>query len=280
MDNPELFTKSNLLTKNESEKLVKIFCNMFADKLRDGSVLIDVGCGDGGTLVHVISLFAIKFKEVVGVDISDNMIKYARNTYGNEVMKFHQLDVIEIGSLSNDMLFQRTGIKYQSADIVTSFICLQWIEDLKKAFENMRKLIKPDGFLVVNLVKDCTSMSKSYEEVSQREKYRQFINGVKIPIFPLKNIDDPCKVLNEMLTEINFAVKMTKFDKVFIDHKNPSAYFDLVKSAYTLSPTMPEELQNEFYDDFFERIEPFVDQSDGGYIICYECLHLIAVKSN
>ncbi|CRK95081.1 CLUMA_CG008559, isoform A [Clunio marinus] len=256
-----------------------MFCEKFPNKLQDQSVLIDIGCGDGATLASIINEFPIKFKRILGLDISEEMLKFARETYSNEVLKFRQLDMNEMESLSNEMLNQRIGINYESADIVTSFFCLHWFEDLKKTFGSIEKLIKPGGFLVINFLINVKAMSEGYIEVSQREKYLPFKNEAKTPIYPLKHVEDPCKVMKEMLSEVKLDVKIVNYEKFSYDFENRSNFYGTVKSVYNISPNMPEELKDEFYKDFLDSMETFIDQSDGGYGLNLDYLCLIAVKS-
>ncbi|CRL01985.1 CLUMA_CG015312, isoform A [Clunio marinus] len=232
-------------------------------------------------LLQFLSLSVpIKFKNVFGFDVSEKMLKFARENYGNDVTKFHQFDINQMEYFSNDLLLEKCGIKYQSADIVTSFLCLQWIKDLKKAFYYIGKLIKPGGFLVMNMAKNVPALTEAYIEVSQREKYLQFKSDAKVPIFSLKDVEDPCRMLNELLKDANFDVKFLECVALSKDFENRSNFHDMIKSVYTLSPRMSKEMQNEFYIDLFDCMETSIDQSNGGYVFSYDYLYLIAVKND
>lgn len=79
------------------------------------------------------------YSRLVGVDINENMIKYARSCYAQPQsnISFEILDIC-----GNVQDFLKTNERF---DHVTSMMCLHLIQDQKKAMENIFSLLKPKG---------------------------------------------------------------------------------------------------------------------------------------
>ena len=91
--------------------------------------IIDIGCGEGTHTAFLANLF--KDSEVLGVDLSDEAIKWARQQYSNiKNLNFSQTNF-------NDITINSNGGGY---DLVSSFDVLEHIEDWKEFLTNMLKL--------------------------------------------------------------------------------------------------------------------------------------------
>lgn len=135
MNNAKLYNKSNPLQKRDAEEIMKEFSHIFEEKL-DGSrfTLLDVGCGSGDVLVEtILPKLQTELVDIVGVDISKEMIKYASEKYRSKYLRFLKFD-IESDFLSSKTL-KRTvphpmgQLKPESFNFITSFFCLHWIQN-------------------------------------------------------------------------------------------------------------------------------------------------------
>lgn len=134
MNNAKLYNKSNALQKRDAQEIMNEFSDLFeAKSIGDDFTLLDIGCGAGDVLAEVIlPKIPNKFAEVVGVDISKQMIKYASEKYRSKFLKFLKVDI------ESDFLPTKTfpsstpamgQLKPESFNFVTSFYCLHWIQD-------------------------------------------------------------------------------------------------------------------------------------------------------
>ena len=100
------------------------------------SIILDIGCGTG----HHVALMGKQGHQVTGVDISDAMVKKAKENYPEE-------NFIK-GDAMNSQLF--------SANSYTHIFCLYfsiyYFKDKDRFFANCMKWLMPGGFLVVHLV--------------------------------------------------------------------------------------------------------------------------------
>ncbi|OGH14330.1 MAG: hypothetical protein A2687_01740 [Candidatus Levybacteria bacterium RIFCSPHIGHO2_01_FULL_38_26] len=118
--------------------------------------ILDAGCGPGAALVYLS-----KFGDVVGVDISDDALKFAKKR--GKVVK---------GDVS-DLPF-----KDETFDVVVCLDVLyhKWV-DLKKALSELKRVLKPGGVLLIR--EPAFDWFKSSEDIASATKHRFTKNEVK-----------------------------------------------------------------------------------------------------
>jgi SAM-dependent methyltransferase len=98
-----------------------------------GKRVLDIACGDGLATRIIASLGA---KEVVGIDISDELIKRTRNFHTPNV-QYHVRDAIH-----EDLS------EFGRFDVITAVMFLHYSQskqDLKRAIQNVGQVIVPEG---------------------------------------------------------------------------------------------------------------------------------------
>ncbi len=100
---------------------------------------LDVGCGGGANIARLLTLCPQGF--VDGIDISAESVKISRKTNAGSVGKRCEIRLGDVCDLPySDETF----------DLVTAFETVYFWPDLKKAFSEVRRVLKPGGqFLVV-----------------------------------------------------------------------------------------------------------------------------------
>ncbi len=96
--------------------------------------VLDVGCGNGGFSKKILDM--VPQGSVLGIDASENMLKLAEEvsqTYPN--FSTQKADVLT-------MTFA------EQFDYLVSFWCLQWSQDIHKAFINIAQALKKGGKLL------------------------------------------------------------------------------------------------------------------------------------
>ncbi|WP_373895084.1 class I SAM-dependent methyltransferase [Virgibacillus natechei] len=104
--------------------------------VKEGGKILDIGCGDG---YGSYKLYKAGY-DVVGVDISSEMITLAKERTMHEDIPFSQGDV-------SDMSFEN-----ESFDAIMAINVLEWTESPAKALDELKRIVKKDGLLCVGIL--------------------------------------------------------------------------------------------------------------------------------
>jgi len=101
----------------------------FATSFVSGKRVLDLACGTG----YGTKMLRDAGADVLGVDISDDVIEENREEYGDY---FEQCDITTFSS--------------DPFDVIVCFETIEHIKDYKTAIANLRKLLKHDGMLIIS----------------------------------------------------------------------------------------------------------------------------------
>ncbi|MFC6953974.1 class I SAM-dependent methyltransferase [Halorubellus litoreus] len=100
----------------------------------EGERVLDAGCGTGAYTAWLVEGGA----EVVGVDVSEEMLAHARDAVPDDApAEFHQGDLAEPLEFDDDAF-----------DGVVSALALSYVRDWDGVFGEFRRVLRDDGFLV------------------------------------------------------------------------------------------------------------------------------------
>ncbi len=139
-----------------------------------GLKIIDYGCGGGGFARRLQTMG----HQVTGVDTSRQMIEVAKKSYGKDI---HFL-VGDSGVLLN----------LKPADVITSVMTLQFIEDIDATLSHFAKALLPGGLLVFavfnpDYVVDSLRAKMFFDEfdseINPKQGVIKFGDGIRIPTY-------------------------------------------------------------------------------------------------
>lgn len=99
---------------------------------------LDVGCGSGN-VTRLLTNFS-NVAEVTGLDFNKEMIKYADNNNGEQRIMYGFANIEEYETFP-------LGIN-DRFDLAISFVSIHWPKNTCQALENVKKCLKPGGFLM------------------------------------------------------------------------------------------------------------------------------------
>jgi GT2 family glycosyltransferase/SAM-dependent methyltransferase/glycosyltransferase involved in cell wall biosynthesis len=99
-----------------------------------GKEVLDVACGEG----YGSSCMADVANSVVGVDISEDAVLHASDTYKKPNLRFQQGSVCALDFLDN------------SFDIVVSFETLEHLLEQEQMLSELRRVLRPEGVLIIS----------------------------------------------------------------------------------------------------------------------------------
>lgn len=130
--------------------------------LTDFSVL-DAGCGCGGLLKAIQGKFDVK--RYLGIDVNEKMITYANNR--TDYCIDHDFRCIDICDLKDELF-----------DIVVSFSCVDWNEDVLGMLNNCWDRVQEGGCLIASfrLTDQESIMHEAYQTLgSYSERYNYVV---------------------------------------------------------------------------------------------------------
>ncbi|AIO18136.1 putative methyltransferase YcgJ [Candidatus Izimaplasma bacterium HR1] len=165
---------------------------------------LDIGTG-AGNFIHLIKSIYDDFDKFVGIDLFPNAIEAANKHNEDERVTFEIMD-------ANNMSFDDN-----SFDVVCLSNSLHHLEDIPKMLTEMRRVVKEDGFIVINeMIADQNDSKQEshkllhhlsaeidrihgdthYETFTERELLAQLENDTKLKINKRWHLNVPRREAN------------------------------------------------------------------------------------
>lgn len=133
-------TEPSKRRKNIIERRIQIMTKM-GNVIPSFNVL-EVGCGTG---IYTFEI-AKYFKKIVGLDLSRGMLKKAKKKIINQNPTSNNINVTFIGGDAENIPF-----KDSSFDCVMSINMLEHLDNIHKAVEEMKRVVKSDGKIIISI---------------------------------------------------------------------------------------------------------------------------------
>ena len=233
------------LYKNNSMKLQYSTAMELLDKedfTQKSLMVLDIGCGDGKITKEIADRVAGNQGYVLGIDLSENMIAFAKREY-RDVPNL-SFDVMDAEDIKLDRPFDR----------IYSFFCWQWLPNKQKAFNEVARLLKKGGLGAFVMTRRNQAFLAARRDLISREEWKSYFVGYADPT---KASNDPHYldyIQNAGLSLLHY----NEFQKrVLFDD-----FEELKNFIITVTPEtarIPGSLKNKFLDelvdDFYKRIE-------------------------
>ena len=158
------------------------------DFIKDNSSILDIPCGSG----YGSNLLSQKSKKVIGVDIHSGAIQHAQEFFSKDNINFEVADMQEISSYF---------AKNTTFDTIVSFEGIEHIELQEHFLDEISKLLKQDGILIISTPRKPHGSPyhtiefslESFEEIlSKKFVIKKMFGQIYTDIFDMeKRIEDP-----------------------------------------------------------------------------------------
>lgn len=120
MNRASLYQHANGLQRRDAKQILDEFSPLI--KWRSGDSLLDVGCGSADvTIDFILPLMPINFSRLVGADISEQMVRHARDNFKHPYISFINMDIgADLNTLTKNI---------EPFDHIMSFYCLHWVQN-------------------------------------------------------------------------------------------------------------------------------------------------------
>lgn len=219
MHKASLYKRSNGLQRRDAKQTIEEFSHIIQWRSDGSDSLLDIGCGSGDvTIDFLLPILPDKFQRLVGVDLSDQMVEFAREQYPHPRILFEKFD------LGIDLEKQQFR-NVDPFDHITSFYCLHWVQNQEKAIQNMYRLLKPNGdMLLVFLAQN--PIFEIYKQMSQSKKWSKYMTDVDHFISPYQYSKNAADQFGNLLYSNGFTEYSVEIREKFFVFEG----IDLLKS--------------------------------------------------
>lgn len=213
MNDPFIYRQWNPLREHESE-ILKKYSKMIKWRSDGLDSALDIGCAGGDvTNECIVPLLPEKFTRLIGVDISESMVRFANDNFANSKISFDQLDIgVDISEFLS---------KHEPFDHVFSLLCLHLIPDQKLAMENIYKLLKPTGDCLLYIIAEQRLFDMYYDLYG---KWNQYLPKVDNFISPYYHRVNPVEMLTNLLQNAGFRTPCVEMVKTNVHYKDINFY--------------------------------------------------------
>jgi len=183
--------------------------------------VLDIGCGDGSYTVKILK--KIPEGTLIGVDRSQNMLALAKEKVQD--YPYFSVQKSDVLDLTYDKQF----------DYIVSFWCLQWCDDLPKAFSNIYRALKKGGKLLTIIPSGNDPLVRSLERVKASMEFKRLqdfilpVNYKKIALLP------------DVIQTLPFSTSRVECDKQTLVLPSLDVFKKFVKGLALFNGQIPDD---------------------------------------
>ena len=222
-----------------------------------GERIVDIGCGPG-LLTHELEPAVGSAGRIVGVDSSTAMLELARKRCG-------QLPNVEfIESDATDI-----AVDDASADVVTCIQVLLYVDDVEKALQEMHRVLKPGGRVVILETDWRSTVLHSHDEVLTEKIIEAWDKAVPSPRLPPR--------LGPLLREAGFTSVQTEAFPLQSSDCTPDG-FSMAMAAQSADEACKQgTISKTQSQDWLDSLQQLGDE--GAYFFCVNRFLITALKN-
>ncbi|XP_076047472.1 juvenile hormone acid methyltransferase [Oratosquilla oratoria] len=254
MENAELYVSSNGLQRRDALMVLRGALPAMNWE-PEGEKILDIGCGSGDVTRNLLLPLLPTVDQVVGVDVSHDMVTFASKNFEHNSLSFKQLDIARI--------IQPRQIFPEGFTKIFSFYCLHWIPDQEQCLTNVLQLLQPGGeALLVFLAQH--PLFTMYERMAEKPRWAEYMKDVSnfVPRYQYKA--DPAADFANTATEIGFEVLECKAPQLFYVFENINYLINAIKAVNPFLPRIPKNDHDAFVKDCLQVLADMnTPQQDG-----------------
>ncbi|RLU27157.1 hypothetical protein DMN91_000956 [Ooceraea biroi] len=239
MTSPTLYLSNTDLQNGKISYLISEFDE---ELMKMSGKCMDIGCGPGSITKELLLPALGANVKLIGTDISEKMIEYAKNAYREE--KRLDFEVLDIQT-------KNLPAKYVSNfDNVFSFYTLQWCNDIQQSFENIYRMLRHGGTMLILMV-PSDPVFDIFQMLINDIRFSSYLQGAEKFLPAYQNVAEPHKHVKDLLKDIGFEVYHCSCRDNVNMIKSREFFLSMILSIFELNlDKMPHDLKEEFKDTF------------------------------
>ncbi|KAK4881450.1 hypothetical protein RN001_004769 [Aquatica leii] len=194
-------TRATLILENFKDEVVNQPAQQLNTSSTTSSNVLDVGCGPGNVTHDLLyPQFSSSINQLIGIDRSQEMIRFAKNSYGNHPKL--SFDVMDISATGIPQKFR------ELFDHIISFYCLHMVCDHRTTLSNMYKMLKPGGNVFLNFMGTCV-IFEIYEALANETDWKIYLENQNLSP-PTQSSKHPAADFKKVLKEVGFTVQFVQ----------------------------------------------------------------------
>uniref|UniRef100_A0A1B0EU94 Methyltransferase domain-containing protein n=1 Tax=Lutzomyia longipalpis TaxID=7200 RepID=A0A1B0EU94_LUTLO len=182
MNKAYLYQKANSLQRRDAKEVLDEFGHLMQWHVDREESILDVGCGSGDVLVdYLLPALPKTYSRVVGADISEQMVRYARDTYGHlKRVSFTTLDIE--GEIPPEMPLSEPF----------NHITILLLPPLGSGSKNIYNLLADDGDCLLAFLANMP-IFEIYEQMARSIKWAPYMKDVHKFVSPYQHSEKPAE---------------------------------------------------------------------------------------
>ena len=215
-------------------------------QLHGNEIILDSGCGNGKITAMLAKNVLLGI--VQGIDVSENMISYAREHYTFSNLFFN---VADIESFSSNIMY----------DYVVAFSVLAWIKDQEQALRNIKAILAPGGHFIATIDNEDDSYLRARYAMFTHDTWKDFFKDYEVPYYPFH--EDKIRNLLQQAGFVNITIQKIIAPSMYVSQDEFIAMLSMIPAQKDM---IPEERHKEFFDDIVKEYIKEVPLNDEGKV--------------
>ncbi|KAF5299209.1 hypothetical protein FQA39_LY02382 [Lamprigera yunnana] len=248
MNLPRLYLQVGLQAQRDTQEVLRKHFQLL--KLKEYCNVLDVGCGPGNITHDVLyPLLPKTINKLVGINISQKIIDFAKKNYMNSKIKFFEMDIVANLIPKN---FE------ENFDCIFSFYCLHFVNDHKKALLNIHKMLKPRGTILLNFMSKFVLFNVG-RNLSKTKEWQPYFSNLKTTETPSAFCIESRRKFESLLIETGFVPHVCR------ETKRMFSLYVQILIAVSFS-NVPDHLQDVYILEYFKYLDDrnfvHIDEND------------------
>ena len=197
------------------DKISQNLLEKFDNKKNRLENILDLGCGIGKNGIFLQDKFQPKL--LVNFDIAENMLKESRKKIAESNKKFNDKNCTTF-HICGDM--ENIPFNSETFDLVWSSSAIQWCNNLSSVFKHIRRILKPNGFLIFSTFAPGTleELRLINQKLSDQPKTNNFFD-----INAIREFANSAGFQEHLLDQKTYRLKYTTIEALLSDIRGVGA---------------------------------------------------------